>query len=227
MAGVSVAVNLAKVQERIAAAAHRAGRLPGEVTLVAVAKGHGPEAILEAYHAGQRDFGESRAQELVEKASQLPPDIRWHFVGPLQRNKVRQVRPCVVLLHSLDRLGLARSWARGVGVPPPILVEVNVGGEEKKLGGPPDTTEELVERATRTGLNVQGLMTIPPRVARPEEARSYFLELAGLRDRLAPRWPELQHLSMGMSEDFEVAVEAGSTMLRIGRAIFQEVQEAR
>jgi pyridoxal phosphate enzyme (YggS family) len=227
MAGVSVAVNLAKIHERIAAAAHRAGRLPGEVTLVAVAKGHGPEAILEAYHAGQRDFGESRAEELAEKASQLPPDIRWHFVGPLQRNKVGRVRPCVVLLHSLDRLALARSWARGVGVPPPVLVEVNVGGEEQKLGTPPDSTEELVERATRTGLSVQGLMTIPPRVARPEQARPYFLELAGLRDRLAPRWPELRHLSMGMTEDFEVAVEAGSTMLRIGRAIFQEVQEAR
>lgn len=212
---------LEEVRHRVEAAARRAGRDPSEVTLVAVSKDRSPERVLEAFRAGQRDFGESRADQLEEKARRLPPDIRWHFVGPLQRNKVRRVRPRVVLLHSLDRVQLAAAWVKGPGRPPPALLEVNVGGERQKLGVPPEEAERVLEEVLELGVEVLGLMTIPPRVARPEEARPYFARLREVRDRLAARWPEVRELSMGMTEDFEVAVEEGATLIRVGRAIFE------
>ncbi|MDP8958230.1 MAG: YggS family pyridoxal phosphate-dependent enzyme [Actinomycetota bacterium] len=215
-----VTVRLAQVMERIRDAERRGGRRPGRVRLVAVTKGRAVETVLEAYRAGQRHFGESRSQDLTDKALALPSDIEWHFVGPLQRNKVRVVRPQVVLLHSLDRPELAETWVKGPGQAPPALLEVNVGGEEQKLGVDPDRAEELLEQVLGLGVDVRGLMTIPPRVERSEQARGYFEELAELRDRLAARWPKVRELSMGMSEDFEEAVEAGSTIVRIGRAIF-------
>lgn len=220
-----VAVKLARVRDRIVQAAFRAGREPLEVRLVAVSKDRTVEEILEAYRAGQRIFGENRAQELEEKAGRLPPDIEWHFVGPLQRNKVKLVRPRVSLLHSLDRARLARSWRKGPGMPPPVLVEVNVAGEDQKLGVPPERAGELVRAAVAADLEVRGLMTIPPRVDRPEQARPYFERLAALRQELQAEWPQIQELSMGMTEDFEVAVEAGSTYVRVGRAIFEPVDD--
>lgn len=217
---MSERARLGEVVERVEAAAGRSGRRPGQVTVVAVGKGHPVEAIFRLYEAGHRDFGESRAGELEEKAARLPGDIRWHFVGPLQRNKVKRVRSVVVLLHSLDRRALAETWLKGPGRPPPVLLQVNVGGEPQKLGVDPDRAEAATAEMIDLGIDLEGLMTIPPRAERPEDARPHFARLAAVRDRLARRWPGIADLSMGMSEDFEVAVEEGATMVRVGRAIF-------
>lgn len=215
-----VARRLNEVRERIAAAADRVGRSPGEITLVAVSKTAGPAALRAAYDAGQRDFGENRASRLVEGAAMLPGDARWHFLGRLQGNKVARVRPVACLLHSLDRPDLAGYWVKGPGLPPPVLVQVNVAGEAGKGGVSPDQAEPLVATAAGLGIEVRGLMTIPPLPARPEDSRRHFRALAALRAELARRWPGLTELSMGMTEDFEVAVEEGATLLRVGRAIF-------
>ena len=220
------AVRLNEVAERIAAAAARVGRSPDEITLVAVSKTAGTAALQEAYRAGHRDFGENRAARLVEGAAALPPDCRWHFIGRLQGNKVARVRPVACLLHSLDRPDLAGYWVKGPGLPPPVLVQVNVAGEEAKGGVRPPEAESLVAAATGLGIEVRGLMTIPPLPQRPEDSRRHFRTLAALRERLAGRWPGLTELSMGMTEDFEVAVEEGATLLRVGRAIFGPFPES-
>lgn len=211
-----------EVQDRVAAATARVGRDPDDVTLVAVSKGHPAAAIEPVYEAGHRDFGESRAQELVAKAEQLPSDIRWHFIGPLQRNKVRLVRPTAVLLHSMDRFNLAAAWLKGPGLPPPVLLQVNVGREPQKKGVDPDEAAGELEAMCALGLEVRGLMTIPPQVADADEARPYFAELEALRDQLRTPEADLSILSMGMTDDFEIAIEEGSTMIRVGRAIFGE-----
>lgn len=221
-----VARRLTEVCARIAAAAARAGREPAEVTLVAVSKTAGPAGLRAAYEAGQRDFGENRASRLVERSAWLPGDARWHFIGRLQGNKVPQVRTVACLLHSLDRPELAGYWVKGSGLPPPVLVQVNVAGEAAKGGVPPDRAEALVELAAGLGIEVRGLMTIPPVPGRPGDSRPHFRALADLRDRLAARWPGLTELSMGMTEDFEVAVEEGATLLRVGRAIFEPLPES-
>ncbi len=221
-----VAGRLNEVRERIAAAAARAGRAPQDITLVAVSKTAGPAALQAAYDAGQRDFGENRASRLLEMAGLLPADARWHFIGHLQGNKVGRVRPAVHLLHSLDRADLAGYWVKGPGLPPPVLVQVNVVAEPAKAGVAPAETESLVEAALALDLEVRGLMTIPPLPAVPEDSRPRFRELAALAARLARRWPGLTELSMGMTEDFEVAVEEGATLLRVGRAIFGPFPES-
>jgi hypothetical protein len=214
------ALRLDEVRERVAAAAARAGRAPGEITVVAVSKGAAPQQLQAAYAAGQRDFGENRADALAGRLGQLAAEARWHFIGRLQGNKVRLVRPAVCLLHSLDRPDLAGYWAKGPGRPPPLLVQVNVSGEASKAGVAPAEAEALVAAAARLGLEVRGLMTIAPLGRSPNEARPHFRALARLRDELAARWPGLGELSMGMSDDYEVAVEEGATLLRVGRAIF-------
>ncbi len=214
-----VAERLKQVLERIGAAAIRGGRNPDEITLVAVTKGRSVDQVLEAYGAGQRHFGENRAQELVAKAPLLPSDIHWHFIGPLQRNKVGKVRPLTVLLHSLDRISLAQSWARG-GAAPPALLEVNVGGEPQKHGFRPLEAREAASICIDLGIDLLGVMTMPPQVASPDQARPWFEALVGVRDQLAKEWPEVRELSMGMTDDFEVAVEMGATLVRVGRAIF-------
>ncbi len=219
-------LRLDEVRERIASAAARAGRETAEVTLVAATKEAAPEQLRAAYAAGQRDFAENRAAALAERWGELPPDARWHFIGRLQGNKVRLVRPVVCLLHSLDRAGLAGYWAKGPGLPPPVLVQVNVSGEPGKGGVPPAEAGALIAAAAGLGLEVRGLMTIPPVGASPEEARPWFRALARLRRDLQPRWPGLGELSMGMSDDFEVAVEEGATLLRVGRAIFGPMQQS-
>lgn len=203
----------------MAAAAARAGRHPEAVTLVAIGKSHPPELLTEAYAAGHRVFGENRAQELAAKAAALPPDIEWHFVGPLQRNKVRLVRPLVALLQSMDREALAAAWAGGPD-PPPVLVEVNMGGEPQKAGVAPDDAPALLDRLAELGVSVRGLMAIPPAVTEPESSRPHFRELAALARELRRTWPELVELSMGMTDDYEVAIEEGATIVRVGRAIF-------
>lgn len=208
-----VAAGLTAVRQRIAAAAAAGGRSGDEVTLVVVSKGRSVAQILEVYAAGQRDFGENRAQELVEKAPRLPEDIRWHFVGPLQRNKAKKVSG--TLLHSLDREPLARAWAGA-----PALVQVNIGEEPQKHGVAPHAALEFVDLCIGVGVEVRGLMAIPPRVAFPEQARPFFRALRRLRDDACRDHPAVRELSMGMTDDFEIAVAEGATMVRVGRAIF-------
>jgi pyridoxal phosphate enzyme (YggS family) len=210
---------LSAVRAEIAAAATRAGRSPEEITLVAVTKGRSPEQVLAAYDAGHRDFGENRAQELLAKSPGLPADIRWHFVGRLQRNKARKVAAIAGLLHSLDSARLAAAWA-GASAPPPALVQVNVGREPQKGGVAVGEAEELVLEATELGVDVRGLMTVAPLVEHSEQARPIFAELAALRDRIAARVPSCVELSMGMTDDYGVAIEEGATVVRVGRAIF-------
>jgi len=200
-------VGLSTVRARIAAAAARAGRGAEEITLVAVSKQADVDSIVAAYRGGQRDFAENRAAALVDRSELLPGDVRWHFVGRLQGNKVKLVRPVTHLLHSLDRLELARYWRKGPGAPPPVLVQVNVAAEPRKAGVTVEETEGLVELALRLGLEVRGLMTMPPATTDPETSRPYFRRLAALREQLSSRWPQLVELSMGMTDDFEVAVD--------------------
>ncbi len=213
-------LKLAETMERVALAAVRSGRRPEEVVVVAVGKTFSPEILMTVYDAGHRDFGENRAQELSTKASVLPADVRWHFVGPLQRNKVRLVRPAVALLHSMDRVALGEAWLKGPGTPPPVLVEVNIGEEPQKSGVSPDRASEVIGRLVELGVDVRGLMTIPPRVETPGAARPYFRRMAALREALRFEFPQIDELSMGMSDDFEVAIEEGATLVRVGQAIF-------
>lgn len=213
-------MSLAKVQGLMAAAARRVGRDPAEITLVVVTKNRTVEQIRAVYEQGHRDFGENRAQELRDKAPLLPPDVRWHFIGTLQTNKVRIVRPVVVMLHSLDRLHLAEAWMKGQGRPPPALVEVNISEEPQKHGVAVADLDRAVDDFIDLGVPVVGLMGIAPIVSHPEEARPYFARLRRHRDRIRGRHPAVTELSMGMSDDFEVAVEEGATYIRVGRAIF-------
>ena len=208
------------VMERVSAACQRAGRSPRDVTLVAVSKSKGIEEIMGLYERGHRDFGENRAQEMEAKAAELPADIRWHYVGALQSNKVRNVRSNTFLLHSMDRRSLANAWLKGQGLPPPVLVQVNVGEESQKSGGNPDDVGDSLEWMAALGLDVRGLMAIPPIPESPEDSRSHFRQLRSLRDRLQGRFPDVGELSMGMTDDFEVAIEEGASIIRVGRAIF-------
>ena len=204
----------------MAAAAKRTGRTADQVTLIAVGKTHSVDTLRLAYDAGHRDFGENRAAELAAKASALPTDIRWHFVGSLQRNKVRLVRPVVHLLHSMDRSNLGAAWLKGPGTAPPALLEVNVADEPQKAGVTVDEAGEMTEQLLALGVDLRGVMAIPPQVDDPEESRPHFRRLARLRDELAGSYPSMRELSIGMTDDFEVAIEEGATMIRVGRAIF-------
>lgn len=208
------------VVARVEASARRAGRSPEEVTLVAVSKDKGPEEMMEIYRQGQLDFGENRAQELVAKAAVLPEDIRWHFVGSLQSNKARLVRPLTHLLHSMDRESLASSWLKGSGPAPPALVQVNVGEEPQKSGVGPGQAAEAIAVMEGMGVSLRGLMAIPPIPGEPEESRPYFRRLRLVRDSVMAHHPAVVELSMGMTDDFEVAIEEGASIIRVGRAIF-------
>ena len=216
-------MSLDSVKGRIARAAERAGRKPESIRLVVVSKGQRPAVIRDLYEQGHRDFGENRAQELAAKVDQLPSDIVWHFVGPLQTNKVRMVRPAVDLLHSLDREAVIPAWVKGPGSPPPVLIQVRIGGEAQKHGVEPEGALQLCEQVQAAGIEVAGLMTIPPPVERPEQARPFFEQLVSVSDALQKSMPAARETSMGMTDDFEVAIEAGATIVRIGRAIFAEL----
>jgi len=211
-----ISQRLAATLDRIEAAANRSGRSAGDVLLLAVTKGHPAMTVATAYEAGHRQFGESRAQELVAKAAELPADIEWHFIGPLQRNKVKSVRPLVVALHSLDRDSLAIGWGAG----PSALVQIRLGGEPTKHGYEPHDAHRAVAHAIGAGVPVAGLMAIPPAAGEGEEPRRWFATLRALRDEIAREFPSVWHLSMGMSDDFEEAIEEGATMVRVGSAIF-------
>ncbi len=212
------------VRARIVRAAERVGRDPGAIRLVAVSKGQEPDRLRELYDLGQRDFGENRAQELAIKTEQMPADVRWHFIGPLQTNKVRIVRPVVDYLHSLDRLELGPLWMKGPGLAPPAFLQINIGEEPQKHGVAPDQASELTRRLTALGVPLVGLMAIPPIGGDPEQSRPYYRRLSGLLAAQRRSHPHLTELSMGMTDDFEVAVEEGSTCLRVGRAIFASTE---
>jgi len=236
-----VASNLARVQERIAEAALRVGRDPAEITLVAVTKTHPPEVIVAAYQAGARHFGENRAEEGAAKipvvhAAISGPHPTWHMVGHVQSRKAGMVAMHFDCVHSVDRLKLAlrlSRFAREAGGTLPVLLECNISGEESKFGFDlRDWERDAVKQETffaavgeilaLPALSVAGLMTMAPFVADPETVRPVFASLCALRDVLRERFPahDWQHLSMGMTDDFEVAIEEGATMVRVGRAIF-------
>jgi pyridoxal phosphate enzyme (YggS family) len=220
----TAAEGLNRVWEAIARAADRAGRDPHSVTLVAITKAVSADRIREAIDAGHLDFGENRAQEAVAKYKEVAhPGVRWHFVGRLQRNKVRQLVDFIHLIHSVDRVEVAEEINRRAPVPMEVLIEVKVSEEATKGGVSPPQLRPLIEAAAdMPRLKVSGLMTMAPLVRSPDEARPYFRRLAELRAEMEQIFPELgiRHLSMGMSQDYEVAVEEGSTILRIGEAIF-------
>lgn len=213
-------MSLADVSARVEAALARSGRTPGSVTIVAVSKGRPPTEVMALYDQGHRDFGENRADELAEKSAQLPSDIRWHFVGHLQSNKARTVRPTAYLLHSMDRLSLAKAWLKGSGSPPPALLQVNIGREAQKSGVDPSESAAVTSRIAGLGVPLVGVMAILPIVAEPEEARPYFQEMLAVSGQVAAEVPTADQVSMGMTDDFEVAVEEGATLIRVGRAIF-------
>lgn len=213
-------MSLDLIRERVDKAAVRSGREGGAITIVAVSKERTIAQILDLYEQGQRQFGENRAQELASKVPHLPDDINWHFVGPLQTNKVRLVRPVISLLHSLDRPDLITAWGRGDQAVPPALLQVNIGLEPQKHGSAPNELGDLARLAIESGVTINGLMAIPPLANSPEEVRPYFAEMASLRNNLLTEFPTLSELSMGMSDDYEAAIEEGSTMIRLGRAIF-------
>lgn len=207
------------VMDSVARASERVVGSPG-VTVVAVTKNQPLERVIDVYQLGHRDFGENRAQDLAKKAAELPGDIRWHFIGPLQTNKVRLVRPLVTLLHSLDRESLALAWLKGNGLPPPVLVQVNIGDEPQKSGVGEDQVVPLVDTAVELGLDVRGLMAIPPIPESPETSRRYFRRLRIVGEKVRERHPGATELSMGMTDDFTVAIEEGASIIRVGRAIF-------
>lgn len=215
---------LAAVRRRVEAAARRAGRASETVLVVAVSKTWPADVCREAIEAGAEVLGENRAQEFRDKYAVLKGQAVWHFVGHLQTNKVRNVVGAAELIHSVDRYGLAEAIdkrARSLGIAQDVLVEINVSGESSKSGIEPERAEELIGRIEAlTGVTVRGLMTMPPLTSDPEDSRAYFKELAAMRDSIAEEHPEVRHLSMGMTRDFEVAIEAGATMVRIGEAIF-------
>lgn len=221
--------NLNRVQENIRNACARAGRKEDEVTLIAVSKTKPVSMLEEAYALGVRDFGENKVQELVDKAGQLPEDIRWHMIGHLQRNKVKYIIDKVYLIHSVDSLRLAEEISKEAvkhGVTANILIEVNVAGEESKFGVSPEDTPGLIEEISRLpAIQVRGLMTIAPFVEKAEDNRIIFNALLKLYVDISRKNIDNVHmdfLSMGMTGDYEVAVEKGATFVRVGTGIFGE-----
>ena len=233
---MSIAANIASIQQRIDAAARRAGRKPDDITLMAVSKTQSPERIREAADAGIRIFGENRVQEFAGKVEALRDlHAEWHMIGHLQTNKAAKTAELFRAVDSVDSLKLAEKLdaaARALGRKLAVLIEINVGGEAAKSGVAPDSPEleELLIAAPRLeALMFRGLMTVPPFTDDPEGARPYFRKLRELRDAIAARKlpaVAMDQLSMGMSHDFEVAIEEGSTCVRVGTAIFGERTKA-
>ena len=215
----TIAANLRRVRERIDAACLRAGRSPSEVTLIGISKSFPASAVVAAWQAGLRDMGENRVQEAatkVEAAAAQGARPRWHLVGHLQTNKVKTALSLFDIIHSVDSLHLAEAISRSATRPLSVLLEVNVGGEASKNGLPPEEVPRTLARiAALPNLDVQGLMTVAPLTSDVATVRPVFRQLRELARTLG-----LAQLSMGMSDDFEVAVEEGSTLVRVGRAIF-------
>ena len=224
----TVAERLAEIRRQITDAALAAGRDPGSVQLCAVSKTFPVEVIREAMDAGQTLFGESRAQEAITKIPQLPP-ARWHFIGHLQSNKIRKVLPLCEMFHSVDSADLARDISRiavELGLRPRVLLQVNVAGDAAKFGfDAASVSAALPSLLTLPGIDIRGLMTIPPLADDPEQTRPHFAALRQLRDQLrdqlrAATGALLPELSMGMSGDFSQAIAEGATIVRVGSALF-------
>ena len=226
---MSISENLAEIRQRIRTAAEAAGRDPSSVRLVAVSKTRPAADIIEAYRAGQTDFGENYIQELTGKLEHVADPVEWHVIGHLQSNKVKYIAGRVALIHSVDRLSLAeeisRQWGR-LGKICDVLIQVNISGESTKSGTTEEGAPQLVKNcALLPNIKVQGLMTMPPYFDDPEAARPCFAELRRLSDLIeAAGIPgvEMRELSMGMSGDFEAAIQEGATLVRVGTAIFGE-----
>ena len=230
---MSIPENIAELQAKLEHSAKRAGRNPSEIALMAVTKTHPPERIREAYKAGLRLFGENRVQEFSAKAPALSelPGAEWHMIGHLQSNKAAKAAELFSAIDSVDSLKLAEKLntaAQSLNKVLEVLIEVNVGGEAAKSGVTPDSSEFenlLTAAPSLEALKFRGLMTVPPHTEDPEGARPYFRQFRALRDQIAARnlpGVSMEILSMGMSHDFEVAIEEGSTRIRIGTAIFGE-----
>jgi pyridoxal phosphate enzyme (YggS family) len=225
---MSIAQRLAAVRQRIDAAARSAGRDPSSVRLVAVTKTFPLDAVRQAWHAGHRDFGENRVQEALQKIrASADLEIRWHLLGHLQTNKARKAASLFATIQSVDSVELLDKLDRAAaeaGVTPELLVQVDLARESTKFGAPPDEVRRILDASVRcTAARVSGLMTLPPVPDTPEDARPWFRQLRELRDRwIAEGVPPavLRELSMGMSQDFEVGVEEGATIVRVGTAIF-------
>ena len=218
---LNIGANIEEVRERIARACQRAGRPPDEITIVAVTKAVEPSAIADAFKLGIRHFGENRVQDAEEKIRQLSwlePRPTWHMVGHLQSNKVKIAVEIFDIIHSIDSVRLAEAISRRTQKTIPILLQVNVSGETSKGGFSIAEVEPALEAISRLPkIEIRGLMTMAPMVTDAEQVRPVFRKLRSLRDSF-----RLEHLSMGMTDDFEVAIEEGATLVRIGRAIFGE-----
>jgi PLP dependent protein len=223
----SIAENLERVREQIANAAAKAGLSGNEIELVAITKTHSVERIREALETGHTLFGESRVQEARAKIPELPSNLRWHFVGHLQKNKIRHALPLFELFHGVDSLALAREMNRigaEEGGHPRVLLEVNVAEEGSKFGFKAETLRAEIEPLLDLPrLSIEGLMCIPPLADEAEASRKFFVQLRELRNSLEKEFDvKLPHLSMGMTQDFWIAVEEGATLVRVGTAIFGE-----
>jgi pyridoxal phosphate enzyme (YggS family) len=223
----SIAENLERVRAQIAEAAKKSGRNIEDVDLVVITKTHPTEKVREAIEAGQTLFGESRVQEARVKIPDLPSNLRWHFVGHLQKNKIRHALSLFELFHGLDDVDLAQQMDRVAaeeGMYPRVLLEVNVAGEGSKFGFQPNKLrEQMEELLALPRVTIEGLMCIPPLAKEAEHSRKYFVHLRELRDALEKEFAvKLPQLSMGMTQDFVVAVEEGATLVRVGTAIFGE-----
>ncbi len=221
--------NLLQVQENIRKACEKSGRNPKEVTLIAVSKTKPVPMLKEAYEAGNREFGENKVQEIMDKYPVLPPDIRWHMIGHLQRNKVKYIVDKVCLIHSVDSFRLAEeisAQAKKKRVEADILVEVNIAQEESKFGTSREEAFCLVEEIARLPhIHIKGLMTIAPFVENPEDNREYFRQIRQLSVDIMRKNIDnvsMSVLSMGMTGDYMVAIEEGATMVRVGTGIFGE-----
>jgi pyridoxal phosphate enzyme (YggS family) len=224
---MDIAENLERVREQIVQAAMKSGRPVNAIELVAITKTHPAEKVREAVETGHTLFGESRVQEARAKIPELPSNLRWHFVGHLQKNKVRHALPLFELFHGIDSLALAQEINRiaaDEGMHPRVLLEANVAGEGSKFGFKPETVRaEMASLLELPRLSIEGLMCLPPLADEAEASRKYFVQLRELRDSLEKEFDmKLPHLSMGMTNDFPIAVEEGATLVRVGTAIFGE-----
>jgi pyridoxal phosphate enzyme (YggS family) len=224
---ISIADNLDRVREQITSAAANSGRSADDVELVAITKTHPAEKVREAIEAGQTLFGESRVQEARLKIPELPSNMRWHFVGHLQKNKIRHALPLFEMIHSIDSLALAQDMnriAQEEGLHPCVLLEVNVAGEGSKFGFAPDKLrEQMEELLVLARLSIEGLMCIPPLAVESEDSRKFFVQVRELRDSLEKEFNvKLPQLSMGMTQDFPIGIDEGATLVRVGTAIFGE-----
>lgn len=224
---MSIAENLKEVQRDINEVCKKCGRNPSEVTLIAVSKTKPLEDLKEAYDAGARDFGENKVQELTAKMPNLPSDIRWHMIGHLQRNKVKYIAGEVELIHSVDSFRLAEEiniQAKRKKIIIPALIEINIGDEESKFGVRPDEAKELCKEISELdSIHIEGLMTVAPAADDPEKVRRYFRKMHELFLDIKSENidnVEMKILSMGMTNDYKVAIEEGSTMVRVGTGIF-------